>query len=280
MAKLTRVLLLCALLFVCAHASTEINFLFKDMLNGFDNGNCHYTPTSRFNLGGITFLVGAAFEPYIFDNGTGFSPDLFHEFCTRVNCIPSFYQMPQDNSANGLLSWLVNGFNTFTIPINVVADSITITTPRMAYLTFADSYVQAATVLQVLPATLATYPNLASFQNNPAVRVGVLSGTTNVGTALRTFCGGVACPKVISYNSNTELLAALDAGTIQGAVSDFVLRDGLVVPTGAEALSIEDLAAAFPKGDALVHVFNAVLADLKADGTLQSLKNKWSVPGI
>jgi polar amino acid transport system substrate-binding protein len=46
-----------------------------------------------------------------------------------------------------------------------------------------------------------------------------------------------------------------------------------------ESLAGEDLGFVFPKGSELRDPFNKVLAEMKADGTLDKMKEKW-FPGI
>jgi len=289
MAKLITLVLLLSFTFALA---SEINFNFDGLLqgSGYGNypGNGYYTysytptpspsPSSQFNLGGITIIVGAANPPYLYPNLTGFTVDLFNLFGEKVNAKIQYVLLADDNSQNGLLNFHVGGFNIFTIPINVVADSTTITAARSAYITFADSYSTSYTTLQIPPALSSTYPSLSSFESDSTAIVGALAGTTNLQTAEDTFCGGSSCSRVNAYSSLSDELTDLTNGVIRGIVSDTPTSD-LVVPSGGGSLSVESEAAAFPKDDALVQIFNIVLAEFLADGTLSALRSKYDISG-
>jgi polar amino acid transport system substrate-binding protein len=93
-------------------------------------------------------------------------------------------------------------------------------------------------------------------------------------------------PEPRAYDSLNAALRALGNGQIQGLVADlpttFFMRDaqlddGVIVgslptPEGAE---VEHFSIALDKGSPLTSCVNAALAALKADGTLDAIRNEW-----
>ena len=76
-------------------------------------------------------------------------------------------------------------------------------------------------------------------------------------------------------------MQALQAGDVDLVLTDSVAAKGYVDASGGklkvvgEPLGTEDFGFIFPKGSDLVAPVNAVIAALKADGTLDALNKKW-----
>ncbi|WP_328916200.1 MULTISPECIES: ABC transporter substrate-binding protein [unclassified Streptomyces] len=110
--------------------------------------------------------------------------------------------------------------------------------------------------------------------------VGVLAGSVQL-----KFVNETLKPhQVRVFNSNDDLFNALLAGQIDTALND----TATVMPRAAKSdgkLSVigkypvgGDVAALFSKGSPNVKVVDQILADMKKDGTLDAIMNKWLNP--
>ncbi|AXI76246.1 ABC transporter substrate-binding protein [Peterkaempfera bronchialis] len=110
--------------------------------------------------------------------------------------------------------------------------------------------------------------------------VGVLAGSVQL-----KFVDDTLKPrKVRVFNSNDDLFNALLAGQIDAALND----TATVMPRAAKSggkLEVlgkypvgGDVAALFPKGSSKVEAVDLILADMKKDGTLKAIMDKWLNP--
>jgi polar amino acid transport system substrate-binding protein len=88
------------------------------------------------------------------------------------------------------------------------------------------------------------------------------------------------------YNDNTGALAALQAKQVDGIVVDLgtafymtsaELDNGVIVGTLPAAGTPEYFSVALDKGSPLTACVNSAIAALKADGTLEKLRQDWIV---
>ena len=139
-------------------------------------------------------------------------------------------------------------------------------TTRQALVTFADSpYATAATVADLKDAKL-----------------GAAIGTTSL-----DFIEDVIQPDSDAsvYDENVDVEAAMRAGQIDGLVVDLpaayfvtaVQVEGSVIAGQFEAAAAapDNYGMLFAEGNSLVDCVNEALAELKAEGTLQSLEDTW-----
>jgi polar amino acid transport system substrate-binding protein len=110
--------------------------------------------------------------------------------------------------------------------------------------------------------------------------VGVLAGSIQL-----KFVSETLKPKEVRvFNSNDDLFNALLAGQVDAVLND----TATVMPRAASSngkLKVVgqypvggDVAALFPKGSSNVDGVNKIMADMKADGTLAKIMNKWLNP--
>ncbi|MFZ0548045.1 MAG: transporter substrate-binding domain-containing protein, partial [Candidatus Promineifilaceae bacterium] len=107
--------------------------------------------------------------------------------------------------------------------------------------------------------------------------VGSQPGTTNYDTAVSV----VGADRIVAYDQFGLAVQALINGDIDAVVMDNVAGIGYVganpdaIKITGDPLTSEELGFIFPKGSELTAVVNATLAEMDADGTLDTLFTKW-----
>ena len=156
---------------------------------------------------------------------------------------------------------------------DIAAASITITAEREENIDFTDAYFVADQSLLVKKDSGIT--SLADFAGRG---LGVQSGTTGEIYANENDPGA----EIQSFENPGDLFTALEAGSIEGVLQD-------IVPNAAEALEndtvsvIETYPTAEEYGfavqeegrDALLEAVNKALAELRSDGTYDSIYDDW-----
>ena len=154
---------------------------------------------------------------------------------------------------------------------DIVMAGVTVTDERKAVMDFSDSY---ATGIQsiIVPegSDIATPDDLAG------KKIGTQRGTTGY-----IYCSDdFGDENVVAYDDGLTAVQALNNGQVDAVVIDnapakefIAANPGLVILDTSYAE--EDYAIGMAKGSALEDAINAVLEELKADGTLQSIVDKY-----
>jgi polar amino acid transport system substrate-binding protein len=220
----------------------------------------------------ITVAVENAYKPFNFidpetGEAVGWDYDALHEICRRLNCVPEFVQTAWD----GMILAVSNG------EYDMAADGITITEERAEIVDFSQGYV---TLEQVLLARIdeERFSSVEELVANEDLTVGVQPGTTNYFVAIDLVGEG----RLVAYETFPVAVQALIAGDVDTVVMDDVAGQGYVgvnadrVKIVGEPLTAQEaLGFIFPKGSDLVAPVNAALDSMRADGTLESINNKW-----
>lgn len=164
--------------------------------------------------------------------------------------------------------------------IDLIMSGMSDTPERRKLVSFADSYLHIGQMLLVRDQDIRRFPT-ALHDKNSGVRIGVKQGTTGEAFVLKTFTWG----SITHFASTEEGVAALEQRTIDCFVHDAptiwrfsanaaTRRQGL---SGLyEPLTDEPLAWAVRKTDTdLLVRLNAVLAEMRKDGTLHKILVKW-----
>jgi polar amino acid transport system substrate-binding protein len=181
------------------------------------------------------------------------------------------------------VNWIVVPFNTAFAPgpkkFDFAINQISYTPARAKEVDFSDSYYN---VNQAVVAKRGT--PIAGAQSSAALqkyKLGAQLGTTSY-QYIKDFIKPSTQPSV--FDTNDAAVAALKNGQIDGLVVDLptafyvtavqVPNSKIVgqFPTGNAG---ERFGMVFQKGNKLVGCVNVALNDLKADGTLQKLQEKW-----
>jgi len=225
------------------------------------------------DLGGreITIAVENAYLPFNFvslETGEpgGWDYDFINEACRRLNCTPVWVEFAWDT----MIASVAEG------QFDMAADGITITEERAQSVDFSDGYanIEQRLLVRIDEDRFETIEELAA---DPNLKLGEQVGTTNYQTALKY----VPEDRIVAFDTFGLAVQALIAGDVDGVVIDEVAGLGYVgvnadkVKLIGPSLSSDQLGFIFPKGSDLVEPFNLVIAQMKADGTLEQINSKW-----
>ena len=154
---------------------------------------------------------------------------------------------------------------------DMVMAGVTVTDERKAVMDFSDSY---ATGIQSI--IVPNGSDIASPDDLAGKKIGTQRGTTGY-----IYCSDdFGDENVVAYDDGLTAIQALNNGQVDAVVIDnapakeFVAANpGLVILDTSYAE--EDYAIGMAKGSSLEDAVNAVLEELKADGTLQSIVDKY-----
>lgn len=171
----------------------------------------------------------------------------------------------EDMAFDSLIAALSSG------KVDMVAAGMTVTEERLASVNFSDTY---ATGVQVI--IVAEDSEIAGEADLNGKTVGVQLGTTG-----DIFADDIEGATVERYNKGMEAVQALSQGKIDAVIIDnepakvFVSEvEGLKILE--EAFVTEDYAVAIAKdNEELLEKVNTALAELKEDGTLQAIVDKY-----
>jgi polar amino acid transport system substrate-binding protein len=229
------------------------------------------------DLGGreIRVAVENAYNPFNYideatGKGVGYDYDLFAEACKRLNCKANLVTTSWD----AILA--VMGGTGQADTFDVAADGITITPERAEHVDFSTPYISLQQQLLVR-ADESRFTDADSLKALPDLKLGAQPGTTNYDLTAETF----GEDRIVAFDQYGLIVQALLAGDIDAMLIDNVAGEGYIganpdkLKLIGEPMSSEELGFAFPKGSDLLQPINAVLAEMKADGTLDQLYAKW-----
>lgn len=223
------------------------------------------------DLGGATLRVGSdttspPMEYVDTDSGkiVGFDVDLVNAACARINCTAEFITTGWD----GIFAALQQG------QFDLVASGVSITPERQQVMDFSDPYLVNGQAILVQVANQGlTVDDFKAGHHKLAAQ----ANTTDAATAEEI----VGKDNLQAYDTFNAAILALQNGDVDG-----VVINGANAPAyeaqfaGQLVASIRDLKSdplglVFQKGDARRDAFNAALAELKADGTIDELIAKY-----
>ncbi len=182
------------------------------------------------------------------------------------------------------VKWVKQPFNTSFAPgpkhFDFDINQISITTAREKAVTFSDGYYTAAQALIALDdSPISSVSSLADLKK---YKLGAQTGTTSL-TALREDVQPDSDP-VVFQNTNDAKQALLnhqvdaiatDLPTAFYITAVQIPHSTIVGQFQQQTGSPEQFGMLFQKGNPLVTCVNQALADLKGDGTLDSIEQKW-----
>ncbi|QQR36295.1 transporter substrate-binding domain-containing protein [Devosia oryziradicis] len=203
--------------------------------------------------------------------GIGLEYDLFNEIAKRLNAKVDWQ----------LSSWDVMIQAVRDGQFEVGMDGITINDERRSQVDFSDSYLTSQQ-LMLVRADETRFTDAATFAADASFLVGAQAGTTNFYVAVyNVLDGDEANPRIKLFDTFGTSVAALQAGDVDTVLMDQTSADGYIgANPGAfkvigEPLGTEDFGFIFTPGSDLVAPVNAALAQIKADGTMEKLQQKW-----
>ena len=154
---------------------------------------------------------------------------------------------------------------------DIVMAGVTVTDERKAVMDFSDSY---ATGIQSI--IVPNDSDIASPDDLAGKKIGTQRGTTGY-----IYCSDdFGEDSVVAYDNGLTAVQALNNGQVDAVViDDAPAKEYVAANPGLKVLDTsyaeEDYAIGMAKGSALEDAVNKVLEELKADGTLQSIVDKY-----
>jgi polar amino acid transport system substrate-binding protein len=201
----------------------------------------------------------------------GWEYDAVNEICRRLNC---------------QVDWQVTAWDTMIAAVqegqfDVGMDGITITDERKQQVDFSDPYMVSQQFMLVR-ADEDRFSTPEEFAANPDLLIGSQTGTTNFYTAVyEVLDGDEANPRIKLFENFGATVQALLAGDVDMVLMDAASSKGYIganpdkLKVIGDPLGSEEFGFIFtPKSD-LVAPFNETIAQMKADGYLDYLNNRW-----
>jgi polar amino acid transport system substrate-binding protein len=218
----------------------------------------------------ITVALENAYLPFNYvrlDDGKaeGWDYDALAELCKRLNCTPVYKEIAWDN----MIAAVSAG------QFDMAADGITISDERAKVVDFSDGYISVDQ--RILVRKDETRFSTVDALKTGAYKVATQKGTTNYEEAVKL----VGEARITAFDTFGDAVQALIAKDADAVVIDDTAGQGYVGVNSDKVKLIEgklvgqQLGFIFPKGSELRASFNAALAAMKADGTLDKLNQKW-----
>ena len=215
--------------------------------------------------GKLTMATNAAFPPYEMTTDAGEFEGIDIETAQAIADKLGLELQIDDMDFDAALLSVQQG------KADIVMAGVTVTDERKAVMDFSDSY---ATGIQSI--IVPNGSDIASPDDLAGKKIGTQRGTTGY-----IYCSDdFGDENVVAYDDGLTAIQALNNGQVDAVVIDnapakeFVAANpGLVILDTSYAE--EDYAIGMAKGSSLEDAVNAVLEELKADGTLQSIVDKY-----
>lgn len=220
----------------------------------------------------VTVAVENAYIPFnyiLIDTGEagGWDYESWKDICAYINCTPVFVETPWD----GIIQQIANG------QYDVGADGITITAERAQQVDFSSPYKVIEQRLLVRKGE-TRFSSIQDVVNNPDLKVGVQTGTTNYIAAAKF----LPEDRLQAFEQVPFAVQALISGDLDAIVIDEIVGSGYISQhpddiefTADPVTSDEELGFIFAKGGDLVDPVNKALAAMQSDGTLDALNQKY-----
>jgi polar amino acid transport system substrate-binding protein len=187
---------------------------------------------------------------------------------------------------NAKVSWNVSTWDTMIQAIreaqfDVGMDGITITDERKQQVAFSDPYMRSQQYMLVRKDE-TRFTGAKDFAASAKLLIGSQAGTTNFYAAVYNVLDGKEDnPRIKLFETFGATVQALLANDVDCVLMDAATGKGYIganpdkLKIIGDPLASEDYGFIFKLGSDLVAPFNAALASMKADGTLDKLTTKW-----
>lgn len=216
------------------------------------------------NAGKLTISTSPDFPPFEFtdDSGAvvGIEPEIMELICQKIGLELDIQAMDFD----GALLAAEQG------KVDAVVSGVTVTEERKLVMDFADSYTTITQAIVSKEGSGITMENLGDYT------IGVQRGTTGHIYTEEDFGD-----KVVAYDTYSMVFQALNNGQVDCIVMDDAVAKSYLetnpgLEMGTTTYEPENYAFGFFKGnEALVTAVNGALQELIADGTVQSILDKY-----
>ena len=211
--------------------------------------------------GKLTMATNAAFPPYEMTTDAGEFEGIDIETAQAIADKLGLELQIDDMDFDAALLSVQQG------KADIVMAGVTVTDERKAVMDFSDSY---ATIIVPEGSDIASPDDLAG------KKIGTQRGTTGY-----IYCSDdFGDENVVAYDDGLTAVQALNNGQVDAVVIDNApAQEFIAANPGLKILDTsyaeEDYAIGMAKGSSLEDAVNAALEELKADGTLQSIVDKY-----
>lgn len=211
------------------------------------------------------------YEPmnYTDENGvfTGFDTELATAVCEKLGVEPEFVEITWDTKETELAAK----------SIDCIWNGLTLTADREANMACTNAYVKNAQVI-VMKAD-GEYTSTADLVGKTIVAEAGSAGETTIQED-ENLSQADFVPKTVQ----TDCLMEVAAGTADAAILDLTLASAMIGEgtdyanlTIKDELNVEEYGVAFRKGSDVAEAVNTAFDELKEDGTMQALADKYSM---
>ena len=223
------------------------------------------TELTTVEAGKLTMATNAAFPPYEMTTDAGEFEGIDIETAQAIADKLGLELQIDDMDFDAALLSVQQG------KADIVMAGVTVTDERKAVMDFSDSY---ATGIQSI--IVPDGSDIASPDDLAGKKIGTQRGTTGY-----IYCSDdFGDDAVVAYDNGLTAVQALNNGQVDAVVIDNApAKEYVAANPGLKVLDTsyaeEDYAIGMAKGSSLEDVVNAALEELKADGTLQSIVDKY-----
>ncbi|OSP56188.1 basic amino acid ABC transporter substrate-binding protein [Pseudoruegeria sp. SK021] len=203
----------------------------------------------------------------------GWEYDVMTEIGQRLNFTPVY----ETTSWDAMIPAVIAG------QYDMAMNGITIREDRDDVVDFSDPYMRSE-MRMLVRSDESRFKDAEGFADNPALLLAAQPGTTPFYVGVYDLLDGdEANPRIIKVETFGAGVQALRTGDVDLVLSDGTAAYGYVEASGGAVkivggpMGTEDFGFIFPDRSDLVLPFNAAIAALKADGTLDALTQKWFV---
>ena len=223
------------------------------------------TELTTVEAGKLTMATNAAFPPYEMTTDAGEFEGIDIETAQAIADKLGLELQIDDMDFDAALLSVQQG------KADIVMAGVTVTDERKAVMDFSDSY---ATGIQSI--IVPNDSDIASPDDLAGKKIGTQRGTTGY-----IYCSDdFGDENVVAYDNGLTAVQALNNGQVDAVVIDNApAKEFVAANPGLKVLDTsyaeEDYAIGMAKGSALEDAVNKALEELKADGTLQSIVDKY-----
>lgn len=237
-----------------------------------ESANAQAESDFEYIKGKGSIIIGyTVYEPMNFTDSdgkfTGFDTELAEAVCKKLGVKPEFVE----------INWDTKEVELSAKSIDCIWNGLTITDERKQNMEITAPYVKNAQVV-VMKADAEYIDTSSLVGKTVCAEAGSAGESTVSGDANLTKSAYV--PKDVQ----TSCLMEVSAGTAEAAVLDLTLAKSMI---GAgtnyanlvikDRLAVEDYGVAFRKGSDICAMVNKIFEELKADGTMKALADKYSL---
>lgn len=223
--------------------------------------------------GVLVMATNAAFPPYEYKEGDSFA-GIDVEIATKIAEKLGLTLEIQDVEFGSIIGGVQSG------KFDMGVAGMTVNEERLQSVNFTDSY--ATGVQVVIVNEDSAIASLDDLKADGSMKYGVQQDTTgDIYSSYSVDEGGFGEENVIRYKTGADAVQALKSGKVDAVIIDNEPAKSFVAANeGLKILdteyAVEDYAICIAKDNtALLNAVNEALAELKADGTLQSIINKY-----